>query len=211
LLRALADRFGIRTMGIELSRQEANHASRDLGLDLDTRSLEDAQIPSGSFDLVTSFEVIEHVADPMAFVRSMARVTRPGGSLLIMTDNFESRACRAMGTRYPKWIPHSHISHFALATLRRCIESVPGLRITRLLTFTPWEVQLQRLRAWGRRPIPAEEAFDLEESLRAEASGRFRLFRLRLSLASLWFRLAASDGPNGSLVYVLATNGAGPA
>jgi SAM-dependent methyltransferase len=204
----LSDRFGLLTKGIELSRQEAEYASHELALDIDTRPLEEAELPSGTFDLVTSFEVVEHVTDPIEFVRSLARVTRPGGSLLVMTDNFESRACRGMGARYPKWIPHTHISHFGVDTLRRCIESA-GLDVTRVLTFTPWETQLQRLRAWGRRPIPAEEAFDLEESLRTEASGRFRLFWPRLGLASFWLWLAASDGPYGSLMYALATNRAG--
>lgn len=41
----------------------------------------------GAFDLVTSAHVIEHVGDPHAFVRELARLVAPGGVLAIVTDH----------------------------------------------------------------------------------------------------------------------------
>ena len=43
--------------------------------------------PDSSFDAAVCFEVIEHVADPAALVRELARVLRPGGTLAISTPN----------------------------------------------------------------------------------------------------------------------------
>jgi ubiquinone/menaquinone biosynthesis C-methylase UbiE len=40
-----------------------------------------------AFDLVTSFETIEHVADAQALVRGIRRVLRPGGTLVLSTPN----------------------------------------------------------------------------------------------------------------------------
>lgn len=42
----------------------------------------------GTFDLVVSCETVEHLADPRAGVRELARVLRPGGTLLLTTPNY---------------------------------------------------------------------------------------------------------------------------
>jgi SAM-dependent methyltransferase len=47
------------------------------------------QIPvvADAFDIVVSFQVIEHLADPTAYLKSIAHMTRPGGVALITTPN----------------------------------------------------------------------------------------------------------------------------
>lgn len=48
---------------------------------------EDADLPQGHFNLVYSGMVVEHVADPDAFVEAIARCLKPGGVHLFMTVN----------------------------------------------------------------------------------------------------------------------------
>jgi SAM-dependent methyltransferase len=45
--------------------------------------LEEQKFPDASFDVVGMFEVLEHVADDDGFLREIARITRPGGSLAL--------------------------------------------------------------------------------------------------------------------------------
>jgi len=45
--------------------------------------------PDAAFDLVTCLEVIEHVDDPLGLVDELARVTRPGGALILTCPNHD--------------------------------------------------------------------------------------------------------------------------
>jgi 2-polyprenyl-6-hydroxyphenyl methylase/3-demethylubiquinone-9 3-methyltransferase len=57
-----------------------------MGLDIDYR-VGDVQDLEGQFDLITCVEVVEHVANPAAFVNALARRLAPGGLLVMSTPN----------------------------------------------------------------------------------------------------------------------------
>jgi len=80
--------------GTELSRAGAA-AARAAGLAVAEGELWEAGFPEGTFDVVTCWHVIEHVADPRRLVGEMARVLRPGGALVLATPNLEDRIFRA--------------------------------------------------------------------------------------------------------------------
>ena len=69
----------------ELIAVARDHAKRQgLGIDYRAAAIEDLD---GQFDLVTSLEVIEHVADPRAFVAALAKRLAPGGLMILSTPN----------------------------------------------------------------------------------------------------------------------------
>ena len=76
-------RYG-RTIGVDLSA-EALRFCRERGVAAARGSVLDLPFPSGSFDAVTSFDVLYHrwVTDDGAAVRELARVLKPGGLLLV--------------------------------------------------------------------------------------------------------------------------------
>lgn len=50
--------------------------------------------PDASFDIVVSMDVVEHVEDPLPWIRGALRVLRPGGSLFLTTPNYASASLR---------------------------------------------------------------------------------------------------------------------
>lgn len=82
-------RLGAEVTGIDAS-PEVIAVARDhaagMGLQIDYRAGEVEEL-TGQFDLVTAMEVIEHVADPAAFVDALARRLAPDGLLIMSTPN----------------------------------------------------------------------------------------------------------------------------
>src|SRR6185369_10189390 len=74
-------RAGFTARGAEASPAAAARA-RARGLRVEVLDLESAPLPAG-FDLVTAFEVLEHLRDPLRVLRSMAAALAPGGKLVV--------------------------------------------------------------------------------------------------------------------------------
>jgi hypothetical protein len=122
-----------------------------------------------------------------------------------MTDDFESKVATDLGAGFPKWIPHSHISHFGPKTLELVLLD-KGLAITGCMSHTPWELLARsfyyRLRGIQKTP---QESFNLVETLGSEMRGIFKLFNLRRLINSLWVKVSIRNDLEGALMYVIAT------
>jgi 2-polyprenyl-6-hydroxyphenyl methylase/3-demethylubiquinone-9 3-methyltransferase len=83
-------RLGAEVTGVDAA-QETIAAARihaeGAGLAIDYRQGELAELGLGTFDLVTSMEVLEHVADKAAFLRQLAGHLAPEGLLVLSTPN----------------------------------------------------------------------------------------------------------------------------
>jgi SAM-dependent methyltransferase len=203
LLQWLQRDYGIAAEGVELSLQEARFGRDELGLKVHD-SLSGAGLPRAAFDVVSCFEVIEHISEPVSFVQELAEYVRPGGTLIVMTDNFESGVVRKLKGSFPKWIPHTHVSHFGPESLRACLGQVPGLRIEKEASYTPWDLVGRRWVSVVRTPPPDDQAFDVGEALSTEMHRTYKFFKLRYFVNPLWTRLdlrSSLDG--GALMYAL--------
>ena len=83
-------RMGAAVTGLDAAPENVAVASahaRGQGLAIDYRAGGIEGLGESGFDLVTSMEVIEHVADPAAFVGGLAAALAPGGLLILSTPN----------------------------------------------------------------------------------------------------------------------------
>lgn len=81
-LNAMKQR-GWDVAGIEISKSGRRYARDRYQVDIYSRPLEALALPEASFDVITLFYVIEHVADPPAVLREVRRILKPGGLVLI--------------------------------------------------------------------------------------------------------------------------------
>lgn len=121
-------RAAYEVQGVELSAYSSAHARERLGLDVFTGTLHEAALPSARFDLVTLWDVIEHVPDPAAVLAEVARVLAPGGRVVLTTGDIGSAYAQARGAQWHLMTPPWHLYFFSRATLGR-LAARAGLRV----------------------------------------------------------------------------------
>ena len=111
--------------------------------------------PDDSFDLVVSFQVIEHIEDPVPYLREIRRVARPSATVLFTTPN--------AGTRlYPGMKPWNrfHVREYLAPDLEAELREVfPDARVRGMFgTPTLYETEIDRVDAARQRIRKAEAA-----------------------------------------------------
>jgi 2-polyprenyl-3-methyl-5-hydroxy-6-metoxy-1,4-benzoquinol methylase len=127
-LHAASERYEVT--GVELSEFAAQYAREEFGLHVFTGELFDAQLDHGVFDVVTMWDVIEHVPDPRAVLAEVTRLTRPDGVLVLTTGNVKGPMARRGLQRWNLMTPPAHLTFFAPSTLERLLNE-SGFEVTR--------------------------------------------------------------------------------
>lgn len=73
---------------------------------------------SRPFDVVTAFDVVEHVADPIRFLRDLARLVEVGGHVFVSAPDVGSVLARITRSRW-HYYDRYHLSYFSRRTLER--------------------------------------------------------------------------------------------
>ncbi|MEO8590479.1 MAG: class I SAM-dependent methyltransferase [Flavobacteriales bacterium] len=113
-------------------------------------ALDPANYEPEGFDVVCSFEVIEHLPRPKEELERMVRILRPGGALYMTTPNYRSLGHELAGSAWSIVNYPEHLNYFTPRTLRQ-LGATQHLRPTTMLTTG---VSLVRLR--GRHTDDSE-------------------------------------------------------
>jgi 2-polyprenyl-3-methyl-5-hydroxy-6-metoxy-1,4-benzoquinol methylase len=115
--------IGWECHGIELSEFMAAKSRELFGLEnVRPGSILDATYPAKHFDVVTFWDVIEHLEDPLPHLRKARELLADDGLLVIETQNVESLFARVMGRRWQHYKMAEHLNHFAPNTVAKLLE-----------------------------------------------------------------------------------------
>ena len=136
---------GWRTLGLEPSRQAAQHA-RELGLEIVEEFLTTENAASfGTFDVVHMYNVLEHVPTPRALLGAASGLLEPGGVLCVTVPNDYNPLQQILRDRMgfePWWVvPPHHINYFSHASLQGLVRSC-GFEVLEATTTFPMELFL---------------------------------------------------------------------
>jgi SAM-dependent methyltransferase len=129
----VANHHGFAAEGLELSRWAAAQA-RGLGLTIHNQSLAERAGGGDRYDVVTMWDVVEHLADPGAELAHVRTLLRPGGRLYLSTIDAGSRIARMLGPRWP-WLMDMHLYYFDRRTIAALLEQ-RGFRVVEIGTYT---------------------------------------------------------------------------
>jgi SAM-dependent methyltransferase len=113
--------------GLEYSPDSSRVAREVNGLEVKTGELRASTYAPASFDVITFWDVIEHVPDPRGTLERVAEILAPGGLLVLKTPNADGlypRASLPFARRLGYWghaEPPGHLYQFSVATLSRMV------------------------------------------------------------------------------------------
>jgi 2-polyprenyl-3-methyl-5-hydroxy-6-metoxy-1,4-benzoquinol methylase len=159
----LARERGWIPAGVDICPLTAVKAEQEFGLRIAVGPFEHHEFPDRSFDAVTMLDVVEHVPDPLAVLRRVRAVLRPGGVVCIGVPNQRSLLTAVVDAYARAGGPGAqalllrlyvapHLYYFTPRTLTRLVEAA-GFRIASLQQGS---VYLGRYRMGPAMRIPLE-------------------------------------------------------
>jgi 2-polyprenyl-3-methyl-5-hydroxy-6-metoxy-1,4-benzoquinol methylase len=125
---------GCDVYGVEADANAKKIAER-FGYNVHIGLFDPSQYEPEYFDFVTLDQVIEHVTNPCDFLSGVARVLKPGGTVVISTPNPSGLGRRVFGRRWIHWHIPYHLQHFTRGSIAALARHA-GLGLERLQTLT---------------------------------------------------------------------------
>jgi 2-polyprenyl-3-methyl-5-hydroxy-6-metoxy-1,4-benzoquinol methylase len=122
-----AENLGLSAVGIEPNRWMSEYAQSHYGLDVRAGTLSDYHFNDAEFDVITLWDVIEHVPQPGSELHDIARILKPGGLLIINYPDYRSFPARILGRKWPFWLS-VHLTYYTPKTIRRHLSDI-GFRV----------------------------------------------------------------------------------
>jgi SAM-dependent methyltransferase len=118
---------GWKLHGIEMSTESAKIAEARSGAQVFVGHILDAPFRPESFDVITCFDVLEHLYEPRRVMAKVGEWLKPGGIFYVLVPNVDAAEARAFGRYWHGLELPRHLFHYSPASLKFLAQSA-GLR-----------------------------------------------------------------------------------
>jgi SAM-dependent methyltransferase len=153
MLRLLADMGYPNIYGIDLDESNAQRARHRLGVNVDAGDF--LSLNESGWDAITLWAVVEHLKDPVSYLRHARELLKPQGIFILMTGDNSSAQAWIQGT-LDMWVyPPEHLFYFTRKSLRFLFREAGYSNFKCRLQFQPW---WKESILWGNRMLEAVKA-----------------------------------------------------
>lgn len=139
-------------IGIDPSGPLSAYGRENFNLSISQSELADMNFPANYFDVITLWDVTEHLLEPKTVYQEIYRILRPGGLLMFRMPNWNNIARELLGPRWDMFVT-DHFSYFTPATMTKLLEQTG---------FTPKYIEA--------RELVGSEIEELTKKINAEAA-----------------------------------------
>ena len=112
-----ARNHGFDVFGVEISKQAADHVMQKMHIEVVNGDIFSLGLPDKSFDIITLWDVLEHVSDPFALIAEAHKLLVPDGLILISTGDVSSKWAILSGRYWQLLTPPQHLFFYTPKSL----------------------------------------------------------------------------------------------
>ena len=117
-----AQQRGWQVEGLDVSAFAVRYTQEHFGIPAQQGALLDLDLPENHYDMVTMWDVIEHVPDPKAYIQRAAELLQSGGTIALATPDVDSLPAHITGKRWVGYkLSEEHLYYFSPKTLGRML------------------------------------------------------------------------------------------
>jgi 2-polyprenyl-3-methyl-5-hydroxy-6-metoxy-1,4-benzoquinol methylase len=116
----VANQRGWMVSGCEPNRWMAEWGSDHYGINIQSGTIFDMDLPSDDFDVVTLWDVLEHTPDPKSVLKECRRILKNDGLLVVNYPDIQSIVARLMGRKWV-FLLSVHLYYFTPVTIRKML------------------------------------------------------------------------------------------
>jgi len=126
--------------GIEVSKERRKISKRVTKSKILNINLMDENLSIGKFDVVVFFHVLEHISDPISFLKNLKKIQNKNCKVIIEVPNYNDFQIE-LNAAYKKWhFQRAHIHYFTPKTLNKILQK-SGFKNIRIIGVNRYGIE----------------------------------------------------------------------